>query len=73
MTEDNNQILYLRDGLIILTENSIATLLKGGLSREVAEYARKGLILKERKHLSEVAETLSHVLNGITQNNAKVT
>lgn len=71
MTGDNNQNLYLREGLIVLTENSIATLLEGGISLEVADRARKGLMLTERKYLMEVSETLSHILNRITQNNAK--
>jgi hypothetical protein len=62
------QLFYVRDGLLILPEKIIAQLIDAGVSREVTDRARRGLILTERINLMEFSAAFKQLLARIAPN-----
>ncbi|MDX1994236.1 MAG: hypothetical protein SF029_17755 [bacterium] len=64
------QGLYLRDGYLVLTEAAIRTLNEAGLSGEMTDSARKGLILTEASRFQEILDAFGLLMERLSKQNA---
>lgn len=60
---------YLCNGRLCLPEKTVNIMLKAGLSPQIAEVARRGMILEDPGRIAEITESIKQLLTKIDAQN----
>ncbi len=53
---------FFRNGLLCLPEKTVSVMLRAGLSPQIAEVARRGLLLEDQSRIAEITDSLKSLL-----------
>lgn len=56
---------YLCDGMLCLPEKTVRIMLQAGLNPQIAEAARRGMILEDPTRIAEITEAIKQLLTDI--------
>lgn len=57
---------FLRNGLLCLPEKTVKLMVDAGLNPQIAEIARRGLVVTEQKQVAAISDALRQLLGDIT-------
>lgn len=53
---------YLCDGMLCLPEKTVKIMLRAGLNPQIAEVARRGLVLEDPARIAEITEAIKQLV-----------